>query len=96
MGTASPLHSHAHEQPDSLHAKHFVEPGLKNKVENSVFVRTLEEAADLIERRGFSIRMGCPGKRASLICPKSIVPGPRPPVISAETVATSEPSAPDS
>ena len=49
-----------------------VEPGFKNKVENSVFVRTLEEAADLIERRGFSIRMGCPGKRASLICPKSL------------------------
>jgi hypothetical protein len=49
-----------------------VEPGLKNKVENAWFVQSLEEAADLIERRGFSIRMGCPGKRASLICPKSL------------------------
>jgi hypothetical protein len=52
-----------------------VEPpdvGLKNKVEDATFVQSLEEAADLIERRGFSIRMGCPGKRPSLICPKSL------------------------
>jgi hypothetical protein len=49
-----------------------VEPGLKNKVENATFVRSLEEAIALIERRGFSIRMGCPGKRASLIRPKSL------------------------
>lgn len=52
-----------------------VEPpdvGLKNRVEDATFVSTLEEAADLIESRGFSIRMGDPGKRASLICPKSL------------------------
>ena len=37
-----------------------------------VHVRTLEEAADLIEGKGFSIWMARPGKRASLICPTSL------------------------
>jgi hypothetical protein len=45
--------------------------GQTNKVINSTFVRSLEEAADLIEK-GFSIRMGRPGKRASLISPRSV------------------------
>ena len=45
--------------------------GQKNKVENSTFVRSLEEAAYLVEQ-GFAIRMGAPGKRASLISPKSL------------------------
>lgn len=45
--------------------------GQKNKVENSTFVRSLEEAAYLVEQ-GFAIRMGGTGKRASLISPKSL------------------------
>jgi hypothetical protein len=51
-----------------------VEPpnvGRKNKVEDTVFVQTLEEAAALIER-GYSIRMGCKDKRPSLIAPGSL------------------------
>lgn len=43
----------------------------KNKVENSTFVRSLEEAAYLVEQ-GFAIRMGALGKRASLISPRSL------------------------
>ena len=45
--------------------------GQKNKVENSTFVRSIEEAAYLVEQ-GFAIRMGAPGKRASLISPQSL------------------------
>ncbi len=45
--------------------------GQLNKVENSTFVRSIEEAAYLIEQ-GFAIRMGAPGKRASLISPQSL------------------------
>lgn len=36
--------------------------------EYAVYVDTLEEAAELIERRGFAIRMSCPGCRPFLIC----------------------------
>jgi len=43
----------------------------KHHAENTVFVKTLDEAAELIER-GFSLWMGRKGKRASLIAPKSI------------------------
>jgi hypothetical protein len=45
--------------------------GQKNKVENSTFVRSLEEAAYLVEQ-GFAIRMGGIGKRPSLISPNSL------------------------
>jgi hypothetical protein len=45
--------------------------GQKNKVEKSTFVRSIEEAAYLVEQ-GFAIRMGAPGKRASLISPPSL------------------------
>ncbi len=45
--------------------------GKKNKAENSTFVKSLEEAAYLVEQ-GYWIRMGRPGKRASLISPKSL------------------------
>jgi hypothetical protein len=45
--------------------------GQLNKVENSTFVRSIEEAAYLIEQ-GFAIRMGASGKRASLISPQSL------------------------
>lgn len=45
--------------------------GQKNKVENSTFVRSLDEAAYLVEQ-GFAIRMGAPGKRPSLISPGSL------------------------
>ena len=39
---------------------------------NAVFVRTIEAAVDLIERRGFSIRMeGEPG-RPALIAPRGL------------------------
>jgi hypothetical protein len=40
-------------------------------VENSTFVRSIDEAAYLIEQ-GYAIRMGGPGKRASLIAPSGI------------------------
>jgi hypothetical protein len=43
----------------------------KNKVENATFVRSIDEAAYLIDQ-GFAIRMGALGKRSSLIYPKSI------------------------
>jgi hypothetical protein len=46
--------------------------GLKNRVEDAVFVDTLEEVADLVERRGCYVRMGCKGKRPSLISPRSL------------------------
>lgn len=45
--------------------------GKKNKAENSTFVKSLEEAAYLIEQ-GYWIRMSRPGKRPSLISPKSL------------------------
>jgi hypothetical protein len=45
--------------------------GKKNKVENSTFVRSLEEAAYLVDQ-GFAIRMGAAGKRPSLISPQSL------------------------
>jgi hypothetical protein len=45
--------------------------GQKNKVENSTFVRSIDEAAYLVEQ-GFAIRMGAPGKRPSLISPQSV------------------------
>jgi hypothetical protein len=45
--------------------------GQKNKVENSTFVMSIDEAAYLVEQ-GFAIRMGAPGKRASLISPQSL------------------------
>lgn len=45
--------------------------GQKNKVENSTFVRSLDEAAYLVEQ-GFAIRMGAPDKRPSLISPQSV------------------------
>jgi hypothetical protein len=45
--------------------------GQKNKVENSAFVRSIDEAAYLIEQ-GFAIRMGAPGLRPSLISQKSL------------------------
>jgi hypothetical protein len=45
--------------------------GQKNKVENSTFVRSIEEAAYLVEQ-GFAIRMSALGKRPSLISPRSL------------------------
>ena len=45
--------------------------GQKNKVENSTFVRSIEEAAYLVEQ-GFAIRMGAPGLRPSLISHDSL------------------------
>jgi hypothetical protein len=41
----------------------------RNKIVNATHVRSLEKAADLVEREGYSIRMVCAGKRASLISP---------------------------
>jgi hypothetical protein len=43
----------------------------RNKVENATFVRSIEEAAYLVEQ-GFAIRMGATGKRSSLISPASV------------------------
>ena len=45
--------------------------GKRHHVENSTFVRSIEEAAYLVEQ-GFAIRMGGPGKRASLVSPSGI------------------------
>jgi len=45
----------------------------KHHAEYAVFVRTLEEAADLIERENYSIWMTQPGKRASLISRQSLI-----------------------
>ena len=39
---------------------------------NAIFRQTLDETADLIERRGFSIRMGRKGVTPSLIAPSAI------------------------
>jgi hypothetical protein len=46
--------------------------GRKNRVEDATFVESLEEAADLIEHHGYAIRMGCRGKRPSLISPSGL------------------------
>ena len=43
-------------------------PERRHYVENSTFVRSIEEAAHLVEQ-GYAIRMSAPGKRASLISP---------------------------
>jgi hypothetical protein len=43
----------------------------RHHLENSSFVRSLEEAAYLVEQ-GFAIRMGGPGKRSSLVSPKGL------------------------
>jgi hypothetical protein len=44
---------------------------MRNRVDRATFVRTLEEAADLVEK-GYALRMGAIGKRPSLISPKSL------------------------
>jgi hypothetical protein len=46
-------------------------PEDRHHVRNSTFVRSIEEAAYLVEQ-GFAIRMGAPGKRASLISPNGL------------------------
>ena len=43
----------------------------RHHVENSTFVRSIEEAAYLVEQ-GFAIRMTGPGLRPSLIAPDSL------------------------
>lgn len=43
----------------------------KHHAEHAIYVKTLTEAAMLV-RKGFSLRMGAVGKRASLIAPKSL------------------------
>lgn len=50
---------------DPAHGKH------KHHAEHATYVKTLDEAAALIER-GFSLRMGAKGKASSLIAPKSL------------------------
>ncbi len=45
--------------------------GQKNLVENATYVRSIDEAAYLIEQ-GYAIRMGAGGKRASMISPDSL------------------------
>jgi hypothetical protein len=46
-------------------------PEDRHHTRNSTFVRSIDEAAYLIEQ-GFSIRMSAPGKRPSLIASKSL------------------------
>jgi hypothetical protein len=46
-------------------------PDERHHVKNSTFVRSIDEAAYLVEQ-GYWIRMGAPGKRASLISPASL------------------------
>lgn len=41
-------------------------------VKNAIYVRSLEEAADLIEKQRFAIRMGRQGLRPSLIRPSGL------------------------
>ena len=43
----------------------------KHHAKNAVFVKTLDEAAELVSK-GFSLRMVGPGKRASLVSPRSL------------------------
>jgi len=43
----------------------------KHHAEHAVYVKTLDEAAELINR-GFSLWMSARGKRASLIAPQSL------------------------
>lgn len=43
----------------------------KHHAEHTAYVKTLDEAAELIEK-GFSLWMGAKGKRASLISPNSL------------------------
>lgn len=50
---------------DPVHGKH------KHHSKYAMYLGTLDEAADLIER-GFSIRMGAKGKAPSLIAPGSL------------------------
>lgn len=57
--------SRGHRLGDPAHGKD------KHHAEHTVYVRTLDEAAALIEK-GFSLWMGAKGKRASLIAPKSL------------------------
>lgn len=57
--------SNGYRLGDPAHGKH------KHHAEHTVHVRTLDEAATLIEK-GFSLWMGAKGKRASLIAPKSL------------------------
>jgi len=45
--------------------------GEKHHAKNAVYVKTLDEVAEFIAR-GFSVRMVGPGKRASLVSPKSL------------------------
>ena len=45
--------------------------GEKHHAKNAVFVKTLDEVAELIAS-GFSVRMVVPGKRASLVSPKGL------------------------
>ena len=45
---------------------------LKHRAENAVYVKTLDEAAELM-LRGFSLRMSRSGKRASMISPASLL-----------------------
>lgn len=44
----------------------------KHHASNAVYVKTLDEAADLVENRGFSIRMASKGKPPSLISPANV------------------------
>lgn len=46
-------------------------PSDRHHVKNSTFVKSIEEAAYLVEQ-GFSIRMTAPGKRPSLISSQSL------------------------
>lgn len=43
----------------------------KHHAENAVYVKTLDEAVDLVSA-GFSLRMTGKGKRASLVAPKGL------------------------
>ena len=50
---------------DAVHGKH------KHHAQHATYVRSLDEAAALIER-GFSLRMGAKARAPSLIAPKSL------------------------
>lgn len=59
------LTANGYQLADPAHGTH------KHHAEHATYVRTLDEAAALVER-GFSLRMGAKGNPPSLIAPKSL------------------------
>ena len=65
MVEESAVTARGYQLADHAHGKH------KHHAEHVTYVKTLDEAAAMIER-GFSLCMGAKGKAHSLIAPKSL------------------------